>query len=429
MKKITISKEGISPLDIYVDGKNQIQSVESSGKVMFSKEAYEISTEEGSISEEADLSKLNAVDRVFAEMARESHNPALSTEAAMPRLSGIKPFSFFAGRSMSRNVFTTTVDEYLKGQQSSIAKIKDYIAKQGWVDEGIAGLSKVPTIVTQMFKIFGLANITLASSRKNIIEKEVNGLKIVFIHTDNSNDSAINKTLDFRARKDKMVGYLILSKRGSDKFFCKRITPTINVQRKDNGKSRHNIEVSAKVVSKESSPVIERWAEISQESSFADFDGINPTKSEEGFPRVNSLLSITGTKMYKGVDDIVKDPKVIETCGRIKEYCSSKGWEIIKEEDSDIKKTLWTTFIGKDTSDYNRPRAKTETWKTVNGVPLMFLEFDEDRTFYSSDGFPVTYRVHYICAHVYLRKPGAKRIFSKQVISKVKLRSDKSRKR
>ena len=89
----------------------------------------------------------------------------------------------------------------------------------------------------------------------------------------------------------------------------------------------------------------------------------------------------------------------------------------------------WTTFIGKDTSDYNRPRAKTETWKVINGVPLMFLEFDEYRTYYDSNGYPHQYHVHYICAHVYLKKPGAKRIFSKQVISKVKLRSDNARSR
>lgn len=423
MKKITISKEGITPLNILVDDAGNVKSVEAAGQCVYSEESYEVTFEDALVSAESDFANLNTVDRVFAEIARESGNPALSTESTMPRLSGIKPFAFFAGRSMSRNVFTSTVDEYLKGQKSSIAKVKDYITKMGWEDQGIAGLSKVPTIATQ-YKAFSTVNLTLTSSRKNIIEKEVDGLKIVFIHTDKSNDSAVNKALDIRSVKDTMVGYLILSKPGSEKFFCKQITPVINIQRKDNGKSRFNVEVSAKV-SKESATV---WDEVSQEGVFADFEDGNPSQSVESverFPRVNSLLSIVGTKMYKGVDDIAKDPKVQETCNRIKEYCAAKGWEIVKEQDSDQLKTLWTTFIGKDTSDYNRPRAKTETWKVINGVPLMFLEFDE----YRSDGNGGTYHVHYICAHVYLKKPDAKRIFSKQVISKVKLRSDNERSR
>ena len=124
-----------------------------------------------------------------------------------------------------------------------------------------------------------------------------------------------------------------------------------------------------------------------------------------------------------------KDPKVIETCGRVKAYCANKGWEIVKEKDSDQLKTIWTTFIGKDTSDYNRPRAKTETWKVINNVPVCFLEYDEYRTTYDGNGNSYQYHVHYICAHVFLKKPGAKRIFSKQIISKVKLKSDNQRTR
>ena len=194
------------------------------------------------------------------------------------------------------------------------------------------------------------------------------------------------------------------------------------------------IKVNGVTISVENAPVTsqstpKKYAEVSQEGVFADFDGQTAIRSEEAFPRVNSLLSITGTKMYNSVADIAKDPKVIETCGRVKAYCASKGWEIVKEKDSDQLKTIWTTFIGKDTSDYNRPRAKTETWKVINDVPVCFLEFDEYRTTYDSNGYPYQYHVHYICAHVFLKKPGAKRIFSKQIISKVKLKSDNQRTR
>ena len=194
------------------------------------------------------------------------------------------------------------------------------------------------------------------------------------------------------------------------------------------------IKVNGVTISVENAPVTsqsipKKYAEVSQEGVFADFDGQTAIRSEEAFPRVNSLLSITGTKMYNSVADIAKDPKVIETCGRVKAYCASKGWEIVKEKDSDQLKTIWTTFIGKDTSDYNRPRAKTETWKVINDVPVCFLEFDEYRTTYDANGYPYQYHVHYICAHVFLKKPGAKRIFSKQIISKVKLKSDNQRTR
>ena len=194
------------------------------------------------------------------------------------------------------------------------------------------------------------------------------------------------------------------------------------------------IKVNGVTISVENAPVNTQttpklYAEVSQEGVFADFDGQTAIKSEEAFPRVNSLLSITGTKMYNSVADIAKDPKVIETCGRVKDYCASKGWEIIKEKDSNQLKTIWTTFIGKDTSDYNRPRAKTETWKVINDVPVCFLEFDEYRTAYDANGYPYQYHVHYICAHVFLKKPGANRIFSKQIISKVKLKSDNQRSR
>lgn len=164
------------------------------------------------------------------------------------------------------------------------------------------------------------------------------------------------------------------------------------------------------------------FAETTRESA-------DPSRSEEAFPRVNSLISLLGTKMYTSLNAICNEPKVKETCDKIKEYCAKKNWELVKETESGQLKTLWTTFIGKDTSDYNRPKAKTETWKTINGVPVMFLEFDEYRTWYDSNGYQHTSHVHYINAHVFIKKPGAKRIFSKQIITKVKLSADKSRSR
>ena len=251
MKKITISKEGITPLNILVDDAGNVKSVEAAGQCVYSEESYDVTFEDALISTESDFANLNTVDRVFAEIARESGNPALSTES-MPRMSGIKPFSFTSGRDMNRQVFIKTLDEYLKGQKPTIEKIKHYLTAKGWEDQGIAGLSKVPTCITQWFKAFGWkGTISLANARKSIIEKEVDGLKFVFVHTDNSDDSAVAKLTDLRSFKDKMVGYLILSKPGSEKFFCKQVTPIIRIDRKDNGKSRYETSISAKV-SKES---------------------------------------------------------------------------------------------------------------------------------------------------------------------------------
>ena len=153
----------------------------------------------------------------------------------------------------------------------------------------------------------------------------------------------------------------------------------------------------------------------------------DPTMSEEGFPRYNSIVSLLGTKMVSGVNAFKTDPKFIDVCAKIKEYCKAKGWEIVDEAGSNDLKTIWTTLIGKDTSDYNRPRAKTETWITCNNVPVCFLEFDEYRTAYDGNGNAYQYHVHYISAHVFLRKPGQNRIFSKCVITKAKMGSDNSR--
>ena len=182
-----------------------------------------------------------------------------------------------------------------------------------------------------------------------------------------------------------------------------------------------NPEVAREAALADLSVVDRLFAECARESA-------DPARSEEGFPRYNSILSLTGTKMVSGVNHFKTDEKFKDVCKRIKEYCAAKNWEIVKEADSTQLKTLWTTIIGKDTSDYRRPSAKSETWITVEGVPVCFLEFDEYRNQYDANGnYMGQYHVHYISAHVFLKKPGANRIFSKCVITKAKMGTDKGR--
>lgn len=154
-----------------------------------------------------------------------------------------------------------------------------------------------------------------------------------------------------------------------------------------------------------------------------------PERSNEAFPRYNSLITLFGTRMHVGVNSFKTEPKFIEVCKKIKAYCNEHNWELVKEEDSAALKTLWTTFIQKDTSDYKRPRAKTETWITVEGVPVCFLEYDEYRNRRTVDNQVYEKHIHYISAHVFLRKPGQKRIFTKQIITKAKLYPDRARQR
>lgn len=225
--KLTISQEGSSPITITVP--NEVK-----------REKYIVTTEAW---EQETVKTGNIIDDIFASVSRES-DPNVSAEG-MPRLSNIKPFAVHPGKVMNRQVFVKTVDDYMRGQGKNIEKIKSYISAKGWENVGMAGLSKVPTLWTGWFKDFGFkSGLTLSNARKQMFEKEYDGLKILFVHTDNSNNSLTSKISDLRAFKDAVRGYLILSKPGSDKFFCKTITPIIRLDRADGGKSNYQTDVN-----------------------------------------------------------------------------------------------------------------------------------------------------------------------------------------
>ena len=82
MKRITISKEGMDPVDILLDGKGNVKSVESAGTTLNSNnEEYTPEPNKTFESAPIDYSKMSPVDRVFAEMSRESVDPSRSSEA------------------------------------------------------------------------------------------------------------------------------------------------------------------------------------------------------------------------------------------------------------------------------------------------------------------------------------------------------------
>lgn len=82
MKRITISKEGMDPVDILLDEKGNVESVESSDATLNSNnEEYTPEPNKTFESAPIDYSKMSAVDRVFAEMSRESVDPSRSSEA------------------------------------------------------------------------------------------------------------------------------------------------------------------------------------------------------------------------------------------------------------------------------------------------------------------------------------------------------------
>ena len=235
MKKITISQEGSAPITISVGEDNPVTE-----KHTISCEAWETEIDKPDCS---DIK--NPVDRAFAEcLSLESAN--MSVES-MPRLSSIKPISITGRRSFSRNVFAESIDKYMEGQSDTVNKIKSYISKKGWTNVGIAGLNKVPTLITYIFKTGGLGswkdNFDLANARKCMFEKEYNGLKIVWIHTDKTNNSAKAKQNDTRAAKDAIRGFLVLSKPGSTRFFTKVLTPIIRINSENNGASNYSTSI------------------------------------------------------------------------------------------------------------------------------------------------------------------------------------------
>lgn len=236
MKKIVISREGINPISISVDNDGHLKGVESAGVELAAN--VELTTDENAIKDTESLhnnSDMTVTDKVFAEcFSVESSDPGRSEEA-MPRLSGIKPVAFFSRNRMNRNIYIESVDKYMEGQAGNIEKVKAYLEKKKWTNLGVGGLSRIPTIITSMFKVFGQEE-AMQSSRKQIFEKEYNGLKVVWIYTDNSNASQNAIREDIRSAKDSMVGYLILTTNvDGETFFSKQLTPIIRINRADNG--------------------------------------------------------------------------------------------------------------------------------------------------------------------------------------------------
>ena len=75
MKRITISKEGMDPIDILLDEKGNGVTLNSND------EEYTPEPNKTFESAPIDYSKMSAVDRIFAEMSRESVDPSRSSEA------------------------------------------------------------------------------------------------------------------------------------------------------------------------------------------------------------------------------------------------------------------------------------------------------------------------------------------------------------
>ena len=178
---------------------------------------------------------------------------------------------------------------------------------------------------------------------------------------------------------------------------------------------------------------------ISQERStpvIISTESINPEKSEEAFPRYNNVFfgpqQWFGTALYNGFNDFItkNQSKLNELATKIKKYCDRKGWDILTESSSGGLGTTFWTWLQKDTSKKRREKAASETWKTINGVDICFLEFDEYVDKRDKDGNYIGQEhVHYIDGHVLLKKSHGNKMFSKKIISNIKLRSEKKRER
>lgn len=199
-----------------------------------------------------DLSEAKSEERY--ELSSESiySDIILSTEAitpemgleSMPRLSNIKPIYFVnPSKSMTSSRLVTSLDKYMASQKENIDKIKKYIENKKWTNVGMDGLSKNPTLWTSLFKVFGngyAQNAILQNSRKNVIEKTYDGLKVVWLYHDNSNDSERNKIKDKRAINDQVIGFIVLSKQNSDYYFTKQITPRLILKPSEIGSGKSN---------------------------------------------------------------------------------------------------------------------------------------------------------------------------------------------
>ena len=153
-------------------------------------------------------------------------------------------------------------------------------------------------------------------------------------------------------------------------------------------------------------------------------------RSEESVPRYNNVFfgiqNHFGTGTYATIDDFLNNnrERIKKWTDALKEYCKKKNWELLDEHTSSgMHTTLWT-YLNKETTAKKRMKAATETWKTVNGVPMVFLEFI--REVFDKDGKVIGHKT--VCdVHIFCRHAGASRFFTKKVISNITLASEKAR--
>jgi len=183
-----------------------------------------------------------------AATAVESYNDFGGVSAeGFPRLPGAKiGFGIiskvkaqYTGSGAKRSVIAKSLDAYLNSEpvKASLKKIKEYCDKKHWGIVGIDGLQKSPTLWTSMFKALygGSLSPIINNVRKNIFEKTVDGIKIVIIYTDNSDNSAAAKLNDKRSARDWAVCHLVLAKNdgAASKYFTKQISNKLLLNESD----------------------------------------------------------------------------------------------------------------------------------------------------------------------------------------------------
>ena len=132
---------------------------------------------------------------------------------------------------------------------------------------------------------------------------------------------------------------------------------------------------------------------------------------EEAFPHVGTLIfkGNIGIKNIHSISDVVNLPELNGAVKKIPDYVKKKGWVVLdKNEANSLPKTFWTKLGG--ASDSSRDNAKTETWKTVQGVPLCIIEQDYYQTTYIDNGsgvmIPITTHIHNFDIYCFLKKDG-----------------------
>ena len=154
---------------------------------------------------------------------------------------------------------------------------------------------------------------------------------------------------------------------------------------------------------------------------------VNATKSEEGVPRYNNVFfgiqNTFGTASYATIDDFLNNnrEKIKKWTDALKQYCDRKNWELLDQHTASGLHTTFWTWLNKDTTAKVRAKAVTETWRNVNGVPIVFLEFNRG----ISNGVGAIYVVD---AHIFCRKKdGSDKFFTKKVISNLTLAAERTR--